>query len=230
MIKLSSNLLALCLCACATAAAAQPPAPAPPKVERLSATRFRVGRIEVDRAKREISVPATVNSATILEFVANTLGGFKAYESALTVQSNAITFNTALLLIGLDKARSKPPRWHFDPDPPQGDPVDIWVEWNAAGGIRRVRVEELLWDKRTSATLPPGPWVYTGSTFIPNGGPYAAEADGVLIGFVHSPAPVIENPRPGAVGAFGAVIFNEQLGLKPDTAVTLIVAAAAPTK
>jgi hypothetical protein len=59
---------------------------------------------------------------------------------------------------------------------------------------------------------------------------YRADADGgVLIGFVHSPAPVIENRNPGAVSAFGSVILNRNIGLGPDTRVTLtIVAKPAP--
>jgi hypothetical protein len=66
--------------------------------------------------------------------------------------------------------------------------------------------------------------VYTGSQFIPGSNMYAAQLDGVLIGFVHSPAPVIENPRAGAVSAFGSVVLNREL-IAPGTPVTLIVKA-----
>jgi hypothetical protein len=36
-----------------------------------------------------------------------------------------------------------------------------------------------------------------------------AELDGVLIGFVHSLAPIIE--KRGAVGAFGSIVWNKEL-------------------
>ncbi len=49
--------------------------------------------------------------------------------------------------------------------------------------------------------------------------------DGVLIGFVHSPAPIIENAGPGAVDAFGSIVFNTRLGLVSGDRVTLIVRA-----
>jgi hypothetical protein len=52
-----------------------------------------------------------------------------------------------------------------------------------------------------------------------------AELDGVLIGFVHSPAPIIENPRSGAVNGYGAVVLNTQLGLAPGAEVQLGVKA-----
>ena len=57
-------------------------------------------------------------------------------------------------------------------------------------------------------------------------GRFRADADGgVLIGFVHSPTPVIENRGKGAVGAFGSVIFNKDLGLLPGATVTITVKA-----
>ncbi len=205
----------------------QRPPELPPTIENLGDGVFRVGSVRTDTKAREISVAGTVNDVPILEWVANTKNGMKAYESALTLDTNAITFNTAALMIGLDKAHAKVPTRHFDPATPQGDPVELWVEWGNGEKRQRVRVEQMLFDRRTNATLPEGPWVYTGSTFIPNGGGYLAELDGVLIGFVHSPAPIVENPRAGAVGAYGAVVFNKSLGLAPNTPVTLTMKAIA---
>jgi hypothetical protein len=220
---------AMVLLATATVAAQAPPRPAAPAVEKLGDKLFRVGEIRVDMSRREISVPGKANQATVLEFVANTRGGMKAYESALTLETDAITFNTALVLIGLDKSHARVPTRHFDPTPPEGDAVDIWVEWEAGGKRRRVRVEELLFDRRLKAPLPEGPWVYTGSTFLADGR-YMAELDGVLIGFVHSPAPIVENPRAGAVGNYGAVVMNPSLGLLAGTPVTVIVRAVTPAQ
>jgi hypothetical protein len=194
-----------------------------PPVETLGPGLFRIQHITVDVKAREVRVPGHLNKVDVLEFIANTLGGFKAYESAMTLETNAVAFNTALLLIGMDKSRSRVPTQHFDPIPPEGDPVELWFERRSAPGKRR-RVEDLLLDQRTKTTLPAGPWVYTGSTILSDGR-YVAEVDGVLIGFVHSPAPIIENPRSGAVGAFGSFVMNPALGLPPMTPITLIVRA-----
>ena len=193
-------------------------------VERLGDRLYRLGRVRVDAAAREVVIPGTVNDAHVLEFVASTTGGLKAYESALSLDTAAIPLNAALLLIGLDKAHARVPTKHFDPIPPAGDPVEIWVEWGRKGETRRERVEELMFDLRTKQAIPSGPWVYTGSTFTPNNA-YLADIDGVLIGFVHSPAPIIENPRAGAVDSYGSVVFNPNLGLKPGTPVTVTIRA-----
>lgn len=198
-------------------------------VQKLGPTTYRLGEVRVDTALREVSVSGTVNDVQVLEFVANTKGGAKAYESALTLNTNAVTFNAALLLIGLDPGRGRPPKMQFDPTPPEGDPVDVHVQWSVNGKNRRAKVEELLYDQRTKKTLPTGPWAYTGSTFIDfgdgSGKHFLAELDGVLIGFMHGPQALIDNPRNDAVNGFGALVFNPTLGLAAATPVTLVVKA-----
>jgi hypothetical protein len=211
-----------------TAAAPQAPAP-PPVVEKLGPTLMRVGGIRVDLAKREISMPATINDVLVLEFVANVAKGLKAYESAMTIQTDAITFNTALLLIGLDKANARVPTQHFDPIAPAGDPVEMWIEWKNGATARRVGVEELLFDRQLGKTVPPSTWVYTGSAFLPDGR-YWADADGILIGFVHSPAPIIENIAGVGVNRYGAVVLNPNIGLSAGLEVMLTVKAVGPVK
>jgi len=210
-----------------------PPPTAKQTVEKLADGAYRLGPIRVDTVNRELSVAGSVNDVTILEFVANTKNGHKAYESAVTIDTDAVTFNAALLLLGLDPKRAVVPKRHFDPTPPEGDPVDIFVD--VATRIdpvtppttRRLRVEELLFDKRTGKTMAEGPWVYTGSGFAEdlNGRRYLADLDGVLIGFVHSPSPVIENPRAGAVDGYGSVVLNPNLGLSSGNPITLVIKA-----
>lgn len=225
------RLLTLLMVIAAAPVSAQgpPPAEKPPAVEKLSATTYRIGRLHVDTARREVVVPGTVNEVSTLEFVANTRNGAKAYESAFTLDTGAISFNAALLLVGLDPSRSKPSMMQFDPNPPQGDPVEIEVEWQAGGKSRRVKVDELLYDQRSKKTLPPGPWVYTGSTFYDpgdgRGRVFLAEIEGVLIGLMHGPQALIDNPRNDAVGGYGAIVLNPNAGLSPNTAVTLTVRA-----
>lgn len=201
-----------------------PPAP-PPTVQRLSDTTVRIGQLTVNTATREVTMPGRLNDVMVLEFIANTRGGAKAYESAITLEADAVTFNTAMLLIGLDPARSKPSQRQFDPEPPAGDPVDLFVSWNDR---ERVRIEELIFDRRSNRTLPPRTWVYTGSSFIIDSDGrrrFTAELDGVLIGFMHSPSSIIENPLNDALGIYGALVLNPNLGLPPNAPITLTVKA-----
>lgn len=193
-------------------------------VQKIRDGVYRVGQIEVDTIKKELNVTGKINdNVTVLEFVANSTGGQKAYESAITIDTDGVTFNTALLLLGLDPSHSLVPKQHFDPIAPKGDPVEIWVSWDFPTGVKRVRIEQLLYDERTKTTMPEGPWVYTGSKMYD--GKYMADIDGVLIGFVHSPSPVIENPRKGAVDAYGSVVLNRSLGVPAGMKVTITVKA-----
>ena len=210
----------------ASAQAQPPPAPAglPPNVEKLGPDLFRIGAIRVNTTTREVSVPGTVNEVSVLEFIANTKGGMKAYESALTLDTDAITYNVALVLVGLDRAHAVAPRQHFDPAPVSGDPVEVWVEWGSDGRKQRVPAGRLLFDKVAGREVPEGRWVYTGSQML-DGGRYLAELDGVLIGFVHSPAPVIEHVGGAGIGQYGSIVLNPKVGLTPGTAVTVTVKA-----
>jgi hypothetical protein len=200
------------------------PTPTPPRVEKIGENLFRVDRIRVDTANRQMSVPGTINShVTTLEFVANMRGGLKAYESALTLDSDAVTFNAALVLLGLDKAHARLPENHFDPAAVKGDAVELWIEC-PKGECQRMRIERLTFDQTTKESIPDGPWVYTGSTFLP-GGVYRAQLDGVLIGFVHDPSAIIEYSAGAGLGNYGSIVMNPNLGVLPGTAITLTVRA-----
>ena len=141
------------------------------------------------------------------------------------METNAINFNLALILIGLDQSRSVGPKMHFDPAIPQGDPVEIWVEWDDPNGRRRVRAEQLVYNTSSKTTLSEGPWVYTGSVFLAENNAYLADIEGSLIGFVHTPAPIIESPRPTSPTNYGSDTLNPALNLKPGTSIQLIVRA-----
>ena len=205
---------------------AEPQAPpAQPKVERLGPNLLRMGSIRVDTAAKELTVSGTVNpDVRTLEFIANATDGVKAYETAVTLDTDAITFNAALLLIGLDRSRSKNvPTRHFDPAVPIGDTVEISL---ACPGreCQPFPAERLMYDQQAKSALSKGTWVYTGSTFLPDGR-YLAQVDGALIGFVHDPASVIEYAAGAGLNRYGSIVLNPTLGLAAGTKITLTVKA-----
>jgi hypothetical protein len=125
------------------------------------------------------------------------------------------------------------PTQHFDPVPPEGDRVSLWIDWTRGTEHVRTPVEQLLFDSKSGQTVASSDWVYTGSVFLENGltpesTRYLADIDGVLIGFVHSPAPIIENVAGAGVKRYGSIVLNPHLGLEPDTPVTLTVKALGP--
>jgi len=196
--------------------AAAGPAPA---IERLGKDLFRLGRVRVNAATREVTVPGTINPVSTLEFLANTPGGMKAYESALTLESDGVTFNTALVLIGLERSNAH----ILENRQLEGDHVELWIEVPGAA-IKKFRAERLVFDRATNQELPVSDWIYSGSMFQQNG-KYLADIEGILIGFVHSRAAVIEHPDTIGVGRYGSVVLNPSLGLQPGAAVTLTVKA-----
>jgi len=199
-------------------------------MEKLSDTVFRLGAMRVDTAKREATVPGKVNATEVLEFIANTKNGFRAYESAFELETNGITFNLAMILIGLDKANSVGPRFHFDPNTPAGDAVEVWVEWKAGSETTRIRADDMLWDKQKKEKFPRSQWVYTGSVLLDDGR-YMADQDAVLIGFVHDPSSVIEWIGSNGIGRFGFIQIDPKLGLLPGSPITVIVkATGTPSK
>jgi len=191
-----------------------------PEVQDLGDGHYRVGVVEIDKAGGTFRAPGhVIRDASPLEFLAVSRGGQKAYESLLEIDATAFEFNLACILIGLDSDKAQAARYHFDPNPAQGDAVEVFVEWQSDGGVKRVDAAELL--VAGEKKLAPSSWVYTGSTFTPSG-EYLAHLDGTLIGFVHDPASVIEH-RVGFIGNFGSVEVDKALAPAVDTQITLIV-------
>jgi hypothetical protein len=205
-----------------------PPGVVPPEVpspvKRLGPNLVSIGNIIVDTAKKEVTVPGRMLRDQTLEFLATTKMGFKSYESAMELDTNATSFNLALIMIGLQKNNAIVPRQHFDTTQAAGDPVDLWVEWGTGDSARKVRAGELLYDLRTKKVPELGAWVYTGSTVLENG-QYLAELDGVLIGFVHDPASIIENSTGSGINAYGSIRLNPNLKIEPDTPMKLTIKA-----
>ena len=222
--------LSLWLLVLATPLTAQAPEVRSQPVEKIGPNQFRMGRIKIDTASRQVSVPGRVNENVLqLEFIANTQGGRKAYESALTLETSATTFNAALILIGLDPTHARDvPKYHFDPATPQGDQVEIWVECPKQE-CERFPAERLMYDKEKNQEMSGGGWVYMGSSFAPDG-PYLAERDGVIIGFVHDPSSIIEYTGTGALGRFGRIVTNTSLGVTDGTEVLVTVKATSPVR
>jgi hypothetical protein len=199
----------------------QPPPTEAEPVEKLGKGLFRLGNVRVDTNRKEVSVPGTINDVSALEFLANTKGGFKNYESAIEAETSALTFNVALLLIGLDTAGVVHPPVDRGPEPPRGQHVEVVVEWDEDGKTRSAAAEELITIEPDNQTLPRAPWIYTGSVLAPETKTLFADMDGVLIGFMHTRSSVIDHG--GTLEkTYGAYRLNTKF-LKPGTRVTLVV-------
>ncbi len=196
----------------------------PHPIKKLGNGLVSIGNILVDVNKKEVTVPGRMQKDQTMEFLATKKGGAKSYESVMELDTNAVSFNLALIMIGLEKKNAVIPTKHFDSQQITGDPVEIWVEWKIKDAAQKMKAEEMLFDLQTKAIPKMGQWIYTGSTVLPDG-QFLAELDGVLIGFVHSPASIIENATGSGINAYGSIKLNPSLKIPPDTPLKLTVKA-----
>ncbi len=193
-----------------------------PPIEDRGRGRYVIGHVKLDRPRQRFAVRGVIlRDAPPLEFLAVTSDAFKAYESLIRVRANAHEFNLACILIGLDPDKAKAPQQHFDPDPAEGDSVDVHLAWIGGDG-RRTTVDLADLVRSGDDTLPRGQWVYTGSHVLPDGR-FLAAVDSALVGFVHDPASVIEH-RTGFLQQFDRVTVDTRLAPPVGTRVTLHVA------
>lgn len=192
-----------------------------PIVQDLGNQHYRIGAIELDKAQGSFTVPGVVIRLNPpLEFLAVAKGGMKNYESLLELDANAFEFNLACILIGLDSQKAKLPRFHFDPEPTQGDRVEVRIGWQAEGKTVEVNAAELF--KEGDKPVTSQDWVYTGSGFLPDGR-YLAALTGSLLSFVHDPESVIQHRQGIGLNHYGSVSVNSAVAPPVGTRISLTV-------
>ena len=207
-------------------AATESQGPPSPTVERLGEHHYRIGQIEVYRTEERFTVPATVidlgSPQAPLEYFAVTKGGFKAYESLLELETNAIEFNLACILIGLERRDSVDAslRGRFDPQPTEGERVALWLSWEANGEQFHKPAIELI--RLQDGSSPSDEWVYTGSLHDPEG-QYAADIVGTVVGLMHDPASIIEHRVGIGLGKYGLAGYDPGITPPPGTRMLLTV-------
>lgn len=184
--------------------------------------RYRVGPIEIDKEAQRFTVTGTtimLAEDAPIEFLAVARGGHKSYEALLELDSTAVEFNLACILIGLDADHASPPSQHFDQTMVTGDVVNVRVSWVDEGREQTFEIERLL---RGTAEPKDHVWVYTGSYFAQDG-TYMASRSGNLIGFVHDPESIIQHQKGLGLGEYGAITYDPDVMPRELTLVTVSV-------
>jgi len=198
-------------------------------IVKLDDNRFKIGNIVLDKTARSFEVPGKfLRTEPPIEFLAVAKKGQRGYESLLEFDINVYEFNLACILIGLDTHKGLPPKAHFDPTPIVGDAVEISLQWQVNGK----QYEHLASDffLVNNQKLKSGDWVYTGSTFLPQGGYLADIAGGTLVGFVHDPASIIEHGLGFGPQSYGGLKLNKALMPTVDTPLKAIFKYVGDTK
>ena len=167
-----------------------------------------VGGIEIDKPAGRFVVKGEFvdlgSPDAPVEFLIGTRDSVKLYETLIRADTDAVDFNVACILIGLDPANGRAARYHFDPEPVAGDAVRISVTWEEAGRSVTRSAASLLHTPGADAA-PADEFVYTGSMFAPDG-QFMAQANGVLVGVVHAPETLIEHRTGLGLGNYGGVL------------------------
>jgi hypothetical protein len=212
--KMSINLASLgsCIMAITTAitmgtvaAAASDPAslpagvPAPPPLEvtlqPLGDGRFALGKVVLDKDRRQVSFPAVINQREgLVEYVVVTTQG-KTHESVWRTDAEPKHIHLAMLLLG-----AKPASTNFQPtdyffQPPPGASVNVDAVWHEDGKEVRRPMDAFVITTNTMRGLSTGPWTYNGSYV--QGGTFAAQRDGSIVALKVDASALINNPRPG---------------------------------
>jgi hypothetical protein len=177
--------------------------PVTPSVEKLDSGRYRIGKIEFDQKTREIRFPAAVNmSEGLLEFAIVHENG-KIHEALLQTDISALHLNLAFKLLRYPASAELYLRPNdrgglsdrFEEVPEEvrnAARIDIFVEWQDAGRIRKVPLNEWIQHAVKGSTMPAGPWVYGGSTV--HQGKFAAETTGDIAAIFITNSALINYP------------------------------------
>jgi hypothetical protein len=197
-----------------------------PEVVKLPNGDVRIGLVTVHPATRELSFPATYNLRQgILEVLIATPEG-RLHESLLRSAARPLQLQTALILLGLRNGARLP-----GGAVPQGDIVDLELEWRRPDGVLARRpVEQWIHDTKTNQPSARFGWVFTGVTF--SNGVANAEIEGNLAVNYAVGDTVLELADAAAGDDTRFVVNTDQTGLKVGDAVRVIlkprVAAKAP--
>ena len=171
----------LCLATAASMGAAEEK---PPAIERIDATRFKLGDITFDSKQREIRFPAVVNMEEgLLEFLIVHQNG-KIHESLLHTAISPTHLNVVLKLL------------RYQPSPGEkvgkSSRLRIRFQWENNGKTRTVDANEWVQHAVTGAAMPTGPWTYHGSTI--RDGRFQPEITGDLAAIFLTPSALITYP------------------------------------
>jgi hypothetical protein len=182
------------------------PPPAAPAVQEVRPGIFRIGRVTLDKARREVRFPAFINQREgLVEYLLVGTQG-KTHESILRTDVRPFYLHTAMLLLGA-KTGGEPAGAALPPSAldnaylataplPPGIPVAISLQWKLPGKDPVTRdAETLITNTKTAAPMTAGNWIYNGSLF--DHGQFMADQELSIVAVVTDPVALINNPRPG---------------------------------
>lgn len=165
-------------------------------VKDLGDGRFRIGHVEVDSARKTITLPATVHmDSGRVEYVLVTRSG-KIHEAVFVTDAEPSHVHLAALLLGIKPAADLGPDHAAAPLGTTGV-VQAWIQWDRNGPPARLSLTDTVTlahpeTGKPIGPLPSGLWLYNGSRV--EQGSFLADRDGSLISLIRDPDALINNP------------------------------------
>jgi hypothetical protein len=194
-----------------------------PPVEKVSEGVYKIGSTVLDRNTNEIYLSGEVNmSQGMIEYLACARWG-KLHESLLVLDVEPYHLQVALLLMGLEPRGNL--QYQGDSQTPQGDSLEIWIEWENKEKLLRYRAEDLVFNIARQKPMRHTPWIFTGSRIAQ--GTFMADVEGSLIATYHDPYAILDHPLPtGADDTLYRV--NEKLVPEKGTPLRVILKSLNP--
>ena len=150
-----------------------------------------LGAVRLNAATKTVTATGWVNQTEgAIEVLACGLKG-KVHESVFVLALNPLDLQAALLLTGLKGGEPMP---DIGVGPPNGSPVDIFVDWQQDGETRTARAETFVWNIQDDTVLPETPWTFTGS--IIRNGRFKALVEESLVVTYWDPYAILDLPLP----------------------------------
>lgn len=211
---------------------------AKPEIEKIDATRFRIGEIEFDSKTREIRFPAAINmTEDLLEFLIVHQNG-KVHESLFKTNISPTHLNVAFALL---RYKASPELYSLPTSPT--DPTEkfpevpeetkkaarlkIEVEWQDGDRLRKVPVNEWIQHTATGSTMPADPWVYGGSEIVD--GKFPPEATGDIVAIYRSQSSLINYSGKDHGDDTVWIVYPKRVP-PLDSKVTIIISPFGPEK
>ncbi len=150
---------------------------------------FQLGSVRLDKERKTIQFPATINMTNgLIEYFVVT-GTGKLHESLLKTETEPSQIHVAMLLIGGNNSASNATGTNIS-----GDNIRVEVSWKTNSVEQRIRAEELIFNSETKSPMNKSYWLYNGSKVID--GTFIAQRDGSIISIIADPLALANSSQP----------------------------------
>ena len=171
----------------------KPEPPRKPNINEITPGIFQVGTVHLEKSKREISFPVTVNmNEGPIEYLVVT-GIGKTHESLLITSAEPFHLQVAMLLLNCKGSNGKliP---EDDGKTIPGEHVEIELHWQEDKKDKKARLEKFV-ARMDRKPVKDGPFIFNGSRMFE--GSFLAQRDGSIVSLITDNAAQFNNPRTG---------------------------------